>query len=272
MLLTPQHLFVSPRFDYKDFIGDDHFSDCKISFHAKDAAANSFKASRVIVATTSSLCNSAFTGGMEEATTGLVPIRSSESGPAKVFPELAETIFNFLYTGRVDLPLSDGANTQLMRLYVMATEIGADLLVEGIKAWIQSPESASSEIILALVGECYSYDLVDGLEFLIDVIRANFKLFTTAQLSATLDVITFIKVINPPPGRREDDKQQGGVPKDVRGKFELLKEFLGDWRKYEDSQDTEDALRAIDALFPAEAHLSDIRRELNTLGLLPRGR
>jgi hypothetical protein len=210
--LAPHHflpgaMFEEPSltsiFDFWPFFESHFLTDCEIHIYNLSRTEHRvIPAHRAVLANVSEFFLNAFTSGMKEEETGIISCYVES-------PDLFEDMLKWSYAGTIDFNESD-----IMLLIHWSLHYGIPklerLLTEELK------RIAGVENVILLAQECFTHQIPDPLRLLEPIIGACFRSLPLSDLSQTLDVSTFARII------RQTDL-------DNRERVAAIREFLGDW-------------------------------------------
>jgi hypothetical protein len=178
-----ERLRLAPRFDFARFYKDQLFTDCEIRVFHTDTEYQPVLANRAVLANSSVFFFNMFTSGTRETTEGVVEVRGI---PYEPFVALVE----FLYSGK--LVMYDNV---VMIFRFLSRHFGVQVLQEQIEEYIKGDEAADGDKIIQFIDQCFDYELTDELVYLEPIIAARYNLISVRNLSESLDVATFTRVL-----------------------------------------------------------------------------
>lgn len=198
-------LYFRDIFNYEEFLKSGDLSDCELHIHKskEDQSYSVIRAHKFILSNSSLFFHNIFTAGMKETQTGIAEIYQN---PYDLIPR----VINWMYTGRIDIKLKE-----LMSLINITHMFGISKLESQMQEKLE--ESINESTILEFVKECYDNELPKELQILIPHLASLFDKISISDLSETLDVFTFAKVIKL-------------IELPVEDKVLKITDFLQDWK------------------------------------------
>lgn len=235
---STQTIHFDPLYNFGVFLDSGLCSDCTIVLqqNQEDTAKVEIPAHRIILANSSAFFHSAFTSGMKEDLEHRVIIDTDKK-------ELHSAVIRWMYTGDLDVIAENAVDVlHIARAFDMP-QLEKDV-IDALQ------KTVTKDQLLLMIEQCFNEELSAELELIVPLIAEHLQEFPITDLSNSLDVITFSKVL------------QLSMNITLVEKLRMIKDFLGDW---ELSEEESAALRE---LF-TKVERSSLNKAFETLGEVP---
>lgn len=196
-------LYYNPIFDYLKYYKEEKFTDCQVVFTNTNKPP--IKAHAIVLANSSRQ----FRQVMQSIGTTSFEIYEN---PMDLFPKVLE----FLYCGKLEY-----TNDQVVALLHIAKRYNIPSLRDRMISHLTN--NVNHDNIYKFADMCYQYELEEVLsEDLVPLFVANFDRLSIQNLTITLDVITFCRILE----KLKDSSPTQYNPDQL---IRLLDEFVGDF-------------------------------------------